>query len=134
MAVRTRSTNKSAPSTSLLVPFNKQGDLLHWTHAEPGVAAMSPFGEVLAVWRDNVVFEDTLTFETMSRGRSAADAIWRSQATGVKFSMFLKDLDYLLKTSTIEHGVVSGIWTFCKRGRNYGVMLAQDASNTDSRV
>lgn len=95
------------------IPFDKDGNLL---------AYPTPF--YLGEWRDNHVFEDTLKYIGYVRGQSAARLKWQSVNTGKTYEMFMDDFDYLMKRSGIEFDEVCAAWTFCKRGQNYGVRLA----------
>lgn len=68
---------------------------------------------------DNFEWEDTLEYETYGRGTSAAHLYFKSTITGKSYQMFLKDFGNIAKR--LIDGKVSGKWTFCKRGQNYGV-------------
>jgi hypothetical protein len=70
---------------------------------------------------DNFEWEDTLEYESFGRGTSAAHLYFKSTITGKSYQMFLKDFEDIVKL--LVDGKVSGIWTFCKRGQNYGVKL-----------
>jgi len=91
------------------IPFNKDGDQLHypdrWQNAE---------------MRDNFEFEDTLTFETYERGRSAAYFIFK-RSTGEKVTFFMTDFCGIV--NHMRNGKVSGNFTFTKRGMNYGTKM-----------
>ena len=76
-------------------------------------------------WREPVSFEDTLLISSYSRGRSAAYFTVESKITNMKCCMFLTDLLDVIANKTIDKGVVSGKWIFCKRGQNYGIKLAE---------
>jgi hypothetical protein len=68
---------------------------------------------------DNFEWIDTLEYETFGRGNSAAHLFFKSVITGKSYQMFLKDFENIVKL--LVDGKVSGKWTFCKRGQNYGV-------------
>lgn len=95
------------------VPF-RNGNLLHYPDSWP----------TLPEWRDNYEFSATLTFAGFSRGRSAAYLNFMNPETGEFFPMFLADLSDVLTRCTLEKGKVNALWTFCKRGQNYGICLA----------
>jgi hypothetical protein len=72
------------------------------------------------VWKDNYEFRTTMTFIDYVRGRSAA--YWLlSDDDDLHYTMFMKDMRDLVQNATIVKGSVSGLWTFVKRGMNYGV-------------
>jgi hypothetical protein len=75
-------------------------------------------------WVDNHEFDATLTFEGYYRGRSAGG--FRFKDNLYTYYMFMTDIDDLLKTKVIDKGVVSGKWTFVKRGMNYGIKLVAE--------
>jgi hypothetical protein len=76
------------------------------------------------IWKENYEFEDTLFLDGMSRGRSAANFQFKSKTTGKRYNVFMTDMVDIFNKSNINHGYVSGTWTFCKRGSNYGLRLA----------
>ena len=90
------------------VPFDVRGNLMDY-----------PEPHYVAEWRENVPFEAMLTFTGFSRGRSAAQAVYKN-AAGATFHMFLTDFADL-----VERGgplnVVFGTWVATKRGQNYGI-------------
>lgn len=74
-------------------------------------------------WCDNHTMSATLTFQGFERGRSAAYAIWQT-GDGKPWPMFLKDLGDVLARCDVRKASVTALWTFCKRGANYGIRLA----------
>jgi hypothetical protein len=72
---------------------------------------------------ENKVFEETLTFSGYGRGRSSAVFYWKD-STGADYQMFMTDMDDLLNNKNIINRQVTGAWTFCKRGQNYEIKLA----------
>lgn len=72
-------------------------------------------------WRDNDTFEDTLTFLSFERGRSAAHACFERRSTGTQVYVFLTDLADMIKH--MKDGKVHGRFAFCKRGQNYGCKM-----------
>lgn len=94
----------------LQIPFDINGNQMHHRYD------YGTFKE----YKDNYEFFTTLTFSHFMRGRSAAYAIFTS-TSGVKYSMFLKDLEIVIPH--LKNGTLSGTFTFCKRGQNFGVKL-----------
>ena len=97
------------------IPFNSKGDQLHypelqWVKGSP----------VLATMKDNFVFEDTLKFDGMARGRSAA-YFYFTRSTGTKVVVFMTDLCEMMPY--LVNGEISGKFTFTKRGQNYGTIF-----------
>jgi hypothetical protein len=74
-------------------------------------------------YKDNYIFEATLTFKSIHRGRSAAHFIVEDEH-GHKYVMFMTDLLTVLENCKIDRGKVHEHWTFIKRGKNYGIQLA----------
>lgn len=94
------------------IPFDAQGNQMAWG------------GWRVAEWKDNYRFVASLKFDGFHRGRSSAGATF-VDGTGKSYNMFLKDLSKLLTSGMPDvPGVYTAEWTFCKRGENYGVMLA----------
>lgn len=75
---------------------------------------------------DNYEFTDTLNYIGYFRGRSAAVFEFKREMTGTNVTMFMKDLDESLKY--MVNGKLSGTFTFCKRGMNFGVTLLKPAT------
>jgi len=74
-------------------------------------------------WVENFEFKDQLQYGGFTRGRSSAKIHWISAKSGKKYEMFLKDMDDVLRKCVIVNGFVDATWTFCKRGKNYGIKL-----------
>lgn len=97
------------------IPFDAAGNQVHypdwWSmEREPGE------------WRENFVFSDTLTYAGYQRGRPAAYFKF-TRESGASVTMFLTDFEDIVPN--MAHGKVTGRWTFCKRGQNYGVRMAE---------
>lgn len=77
------------------------------------------------VWKPNEEIELTLHYDGYGRGRSAVTFYWKDDA-GHKYPMFIKDVDELLRQ---DMGVssVHGIFTYVKRGANYGIKFLRKA-------
>lgn len=71
-------------------------------------------------WRDNCQFEDTLTYKCYGRGRSSAVFVF-TKSDGKTVSMFMTDIDDIIPK--MVNGVLSGTFTYTKRGTNYGIKL-----------
>lgn len=69
----------------------------------------------------NYQFCDSLEYDGYSRGRSAAYFNFKSKKDGRGYTFFLTDFEDIIKE--MEQGVVSGVFTFCKRGANFGCKL-----------
>ena len=77
------------------------------------------------VFVPNFEFGDTLIFKHFSRGRSSVKAHFESLHTGKKYEMFVSDLEDVILNHHLMNGCISGIFTFVKKGQNYGVMLSK---------
>lgn len=105
------------------IPYNPEtGDIYDYAQFKEG-DALPPYYQDKYAWMDNHEFEDTMQFTSYYRGRSAAGLCLKSLATGVCYSMFMTDFNDVLASCNILKGVVSGTWTFCKRGQNYGIKM-----------
>lgn len=78
-------------------------------------------------WVEPYEFEAEMKFDAIERGRSAARCVFEDIATKKKYRIFMKDISDILKQDqlTIQGGVISGKWGFCKRGENYGIKLVE---------
>lgn len=99
------------------VPFDKHGNQMHF--AEPGEVSYYKAHE----WKPNCKFPATIRINDYSRGRSAAYFNAVDVNTMNKFTIFLTDMIEIIRTCKLDQGLVSGIWTFRKRGQNYGLQL-----------
>lgn len=70
--------------------------------------------------KDNYEFFATLTLKHVGRGRSSV-GFSMEDYDGKSYNMFLKDFEEMVKNNTLDHGQISGKWTFVKRGQNYGI-------------
>ncbi len=71
------------------------------------------------VWKPNEEIELTLHYDGYGRGRSAVTFYWKDD-NGHKYPMFIKDVDELLRQD-MGTSSVHGIFTYVKRGANYGI-------------
>jgi len=74
-------------------------------------------------WRDNFTFTDTLTLKTYGRGRSSI-TFTMSRADGKTVSVFVSDFCDMASSENFKAGSITGNFTFCKKGMNYGCRLA----------
>lgn len=71
------------------------------------------------VWKPNEEVELTLHYKGYGRGRSAVTFYWIDD-NGHEYPMFIKDVDELLRED-IGVSRIHAIWTYVKRGQNYGI-------------
>lgn len=71
------------------------------------------------VWKPNEEIELTLHYDGYGRGRNAVTFYWKDD-NGHKYPMFIKDVDELLRQD-MGTSSVRGIFTYVKRGANYGI-------------
>jgi hypothetical protein len=105
-------------------PFT--GDMMHypetaWTYKQ--VDGKSVHFRQPPEWRLVKPFEATMTIHGASRGRSAAYFTFTDE-DGVRYPVFMADVEKLLKQATIAGGKVTAVWAARKRGQNYGIGLA----------
>lgn len=77
------------------------------------------------VWKPNEEIELTLHYDGYGRGRSAVTFYWKDD-NGHKYPMFIKDVDELLRQD-MGTSSVRGIFTYVKRGANYGIKFLRRA-------
>ena len=75
--------------------------------------------EVNEVQKPNKEVELTLHYQGYGRGRSAVTFYWVDD-DGHKYPMFIKDVDELLRQD-IGTSSIHAIFTYVKRGANYGI-------------
>ena len=71
------------------------------------------------VWRPNEEVELTLHYKGYGRGRSSVTFYWTDDNEH-EYPMFIKDVDELLKEN-MGTSSVHAIFTYVKRGANYGI-------------
>jgi len=71
------------------------------------------------VWKPNEEIELTLHYNGYGRGRSAVTFYWKDD-NNHQYPMFIKDVDELLRQD-MGTSSVHGIFTYVKRGANYGI-------------
>ena len=71
------------------------------------------------VWKPNKEVELTLHYKGYGHGRSAVTFYWVDD-DGHKYPMFIKDVDELLRQD-IGTSSIHAIFTYVKRGANYGI-------------
>lgn len=104
-------------------PFDGHGNMITWVRARYRHEAQEEYDEKYQ-WRDNVPFEATMELTSFGRGMSSARFHWVDHE-GHRYEMFMKDMEKVLKSTIIDHGVVSGKWQICKRGQNYGLQFVE---------
>ena len=71
------------------------------------------------IWKPNEEVELTLHYKNYSRGQSSVTFYWADD-DGHTYPMFIKDVDELLRQD-IGLSSIHAIWTYVKRGANYGI-------------
>ena len=75
------------------------------------------------IWKPNEEVELTLHYKDYGRGRSAVTFYWEDEH-GHEYPMFIKDVDELLRQD-IGMSRIHAIWTYVKRGANYGIKFVR---------
>ena len=114
------------------VPFDKNGD--QKTYGDYGDPYSEPTAEeqkgidrgwgIVERWVPNTVFADTLQYVTYHRGRSSAMFEFKRASNRKSVYMFMTDIDDIVPK--MVSGTLSGVFTFSKRGANYGVKMVTD--------
>ena len=79
--------------------------------------------EKKVIWKPNKEVELTLHYKGYGRGRSSVTFYWLDNE-GHEYPMFIKDMDELLKEK-IGVSDVHAIFTYVKRGANYGIKFVR---------
>lgn len=76
--------------------------------------------------KPNWTFQACLKVDGFSRGRSSAKVILKDPRTGITYEMFL--IDFIGEVKTAGWPVTGrwGTWTWCKRGKNYGLFRSPE--------
>ena len=77
------------------------------------------------VWKPNEEIELTLHYKNYGRGRSSVTFYWVDD-NGNQYPMFIKDVDELLRQD-MGTSSVHAIFTYVKRGQNYGIKFLRKA-------
>ena len=75
---------------------------------------------------DNYVFEATLKFNNVFRGRSATTFSFTDIQTNLTYYMNLSSFETVLRKCNILEGQVTARFTFQKRGQNYSLVLTNE--------
>ncbi len=68
---------------------------------------------------------DEFVIDHMEVGRSSKIIVLRPNLSDRAYPMFIKDLvEFIQNSDLIENGVIKGVWTASKRGKNYGIKVA----------
>lgn len=74
----------------------------------------------------NFSFEDTLVYQGYGRGRSAVYVNFVRESNGKSVTMFISDfIDISVAGRMCDGGKVTGVFTFVKKGANYGCALLE---------
>jgi hypothetical protein len=79
------------------------------------------------VWYPNKEWEDELQLVKYTRGRSSVTFVFRSIINGDEFHAFVSNSFEIFKDSV--GGVISGRFTFVKKGSDYGVKYLGPLTN-----
>ena len=105
------------------IPFDPEGNQLHFPDSWKAIT-----------WQDNFEFQGPIKVTEMRRGRSAAYFVVEMSPFvspdplaiqgWAKGTMFMTDfLEAVLRNGANVGGLIPGLFTFVKRGQNYGVKL-----------
>ena len=100
------------------IPFDDEGNQLDYEsfRRNPSTGAYEPVGS-----KDNFEFTDTLTFQGYDRGRSSVTFQMKRFSTNTTVSMFISDFSEIV--NKMNHGAITGTFTFVKKGQNYGCKM-----------
>ena len=84
------------------------------------------------IWKPNEEVELTLHYERFCRGRSAVTFYWIDD-DGHEYPMFIKDVDELLKQD-MGTSSVHAIFTYVKRGANYGIKFLRRVEDNNLQI
>lgn len=72
-------------------------------------------------WIENHVWHDTIKILEMDHEANDSQFIVRSEISGKKYYMFMKDILSMMKDSIVESGSIQSNFTYVQRGRHYGI-------------
>lgn len=102
------------------IPFEQNGNLLSYvgyggnTYFDYKVKQQLPI-----VWEDNQVFQDSFEYAGYSQGRSSCHIYLKSTVNNRKHFVLLSDFDRIMKKGWMNNNIISGKFTFAKRGANF---------------
>ena len=79
----------------------------------------------------NFIFKDTFKFKCFSRGRSSATAYFTNEDGTLSSSMFLSNVSDVILLGGCDLLNLSGYFTVCKKGSNYGLKYLGDTLPED---
>jgi len=79
------------------------------------------------IWKPNEEVELTLHYQKCGRGRSSVTFYWTDDNRH-EYPMFLTDMDDLLRQEVVA-STIHAIWTYTKRGQNYGIKFLRKVDN-----
>lgn len=106
--------------TDLQIPFKPNGSI--YRHVS---RYQSP------EWRDNHKFVAILEFQDSQRSRSSVTYIFKD-LQGNEHYMMVKDMTDALKAGAFEGRILQGVFTYVKRGQQYGTRFLGRAVEFDS--
>ena len=80
----------------------------------------------------NFIFKDAFKFKGFERGRSSAVGIFRNEDGTLSSSMFLSNVSDVILLGDCDLANLSGFFTMCKKGNNYGLKYLGDTLPEDS--
>ena len=80
----------------------------------------------------NFIFKDTFKFKGFERGRSSAVGIFRNEDGTLSSSMFLSNVSDVILLADCDLTNLSGFFTMCKKGANYGLKYLGSTLPEDS--
>ena len=95
-------------------PVDENGNMLEYNGYLYGATKYSE--------KDIVEFEETMTFQYFTKGRSSLRFIL-VDSQGREWSMMAQCIDSFVQRSV--NGVLTGKWIMCKRGSNYGLLIVK---------
>lgn len=80
----------------------------------------------------NFIFKDTFKFKSFSRGRSSVTADFINEDNTLATSMFLSNVSDVILLGGCDLLNLSGYFTMCKKGMNYGLKYLGETLPEDS--
>ena len=80
----------------------------------------------------NFIFKDIFKFKGFARGRSSVVGIFRNEDETLSSSMFLSNVSDVILLDDYDLTNLSGYFTMCNKGSNYGLKYLGDTLPEDS--
>lgn len=101
------------------IPFQQNGNLLGYVGYGNNYYDYTERKELPIIWEDNLIFKDSFEYSGYSKGRSSFHIYLKSNINNRIHFVIIGDYDKMIKAGWMKNNVISGQFTFAKRGANF---------------